>query len=119
MTSRAMPQRLCWEAPLRRLKASAILGPGDEEVLKQALTSHDQFAADVTVDLAPRQLLILASGWACRLQVLPNGRRQILGLILPGDPIRRIDRPHGHRTLSVAVDHGDPDVRGHGHAGHR
>lgn len=29
----------------------------------------------------------IVSGWACRLRLLPGGRRQILGLLLPGDGV--------------------------------
>ncbi len=34
--------------------------------------------------LAPR---LLIAGWACRNIILPDGRRQILGFILPGDSV--------------------------------
>ncbi len=33
------------------------------------------------------QVHILREGWAFRFTVLPNGRRQILEFLLPGDPI--------------------------------
>lgn len=33
----------------------------------------------------PRAVFILVSGWACRYKFLEDGRRQILGLFLPGD----------------------------------
>jgi len=36
---------------------------------------------------ASGQVHILREGWACRFTVLPNGRRQILEFLLPGDPI--------------------------------
>src|SRR5262245_44230019 len=35
---------------------------------------------------AERQLVIV-SGWACELRILPDGRRQIFGFLLPGDPV--------------------------------
>lgn len=34
---------------------------------------------------APRSLLVLLEGWACRYKTLPDGRRQIVDLLLPGD----------------------------------
>ncbi len=38
-------------------------------------------------DNAGGQVHILREGWAFRFTVLPNGRRQILEFLLPGDPI--------------------------------
>ncbi len=38
-------------------------------------------------DSASGQVHILREGWAFRFTVLPNGRRQILEFLLPGDPI--------------------------------
>ncbi len=37
-------------------------------------------------DAAPAPLFI-ASGWACRTRFARNGQRQIIGFVLPGDPI--------------------------------
>jgi CRP-like cAMP-binding protein len=33
----------------------------------------------------PRSIFLLLSGWACRYKALPDGRRQIVALFLPGD----------------------------------
>lgn len=33
----------------------------------------------------PQDLFLLLEGWACRLKILPNGSRQILGYLIPGD----------------------------------
>lgn len=33
----------------------------------------------------PKAVRLIVSGWACRYKGLPDGRRQILGLFLPGD----------------------------------
>lgn len=33
----------------------------------------------------PQDIFLLLEGWACRLKVLPNGSRQILGYLIPGD----------------------------------
>ena len=37
-------------------------------------------------DQQPRPKLII-SGWACRERIMPNGRRQLLSILLPGDLI--------------------------------
>jgi CRP-like cAMP-binding protein len=34
---------------------------------------------------APNYLYLILSGWACRYKTLPDGRRQIVALFLPGD----------------------------------
>ena len=31
--------------------------------------------------------LVIVSGWACELRILPDGRRQIFGYLLPGDTV--------------------------------
>jgi len=33
----------------------------------------------------PQDIFLLLEGWACRLKILPNGSRQILGYLIPGD----------------------------------
>lgn len=33
------------------------------------------------------RLLVIVAGWACELRILPDGRRQIFGFLLPGDII--------------------------------
>ena len=34
---------------------------------------------------APRSVLIVLEGWACRYKTLPDGRRQVVALFVPGD----------------------------------
>jgi CRP-like cAMP-binding protein len=34
---------------------------------------------------APRQINLILEGWACRYKVLVDGRRQIMGFLVPGD----------------------------------
>ena len=36
---------------------------------------------------SPDKQLIIVSGWACDLRILPDGRRQIFSFLLPGDAI--------------------------------
>jgi CRP-like cAMP-binding protein len=42
-------------------------------------------------DAAPGKQLIVISGWACDLRILPDGRRQIFSFLLPGDAIEPRD----------------------------
>jgi CRP-like cAMP-binding protein len=37
--------------------------------------------------VSPERQLIIVSGWACDLRILPDGRRQIFSFLLPGDAI--------------------------------
>jgi CRP-like cAMP-binding protein len=73
-------------------------------------------------DAAPARQLIVVSGWACDLRILPDGRRQIFSFLLPGDAIEaRGARSVGSRgvvalTRLEVVDSGrqlaaDPDER--------
>lgn len=44
--------------------------------------------------------LLLLSGWAARVRLLPDGRRQFLSFLLPGDLIGSSEHPH---ALAVAT----------------
>jgi CRP-like cAMP-binding protein len=33
----------------------------------------------------PRSIFLMLDGWACRYKTLPDGRRQVVGLFIPGD----------------------------------
>lgn len=46
---------------------------------------------------------LLAKGWMARMRLLPDGRRQILGLILPGDLIGHCYQPQPLATSSVVA----------------
>lgn len=45
----------------------------------------------------PERLHVLLDGWACRLKLLPDGRRQIAGLVLPGD-VCNLDSLYAQRS---------------------
>lgn len=48
----------------------------------------------------------IASGWACRLRMHDGGRRQIVGLLLPGDPIglRGAAEPEATTTIGALTE---------------
>lgn len=78
------------ELLLRRLRRLATLG-GEEINLLLSLNDHAKTHAPGSMicphgDGSPHPRLI-ASGWACRPRIMPDGRRQLLGLVLPGDLI--------------------------------
>lgn len=76
------------ELLLRRLRRLATLS-GAEINLVLSLTEAAKTHAPGSMicpksDGSPHPRLI-ASGWACRPRILPDGRRQMLGVLLPGD----------------------------------
>ena len=72
----------------RRLSHLAALSPEEFSIIRQTVaTAHDlplgtELYAEGEVLNKPAALL---SGWACRLRMLPDGRRQIFDFLVPGD----------------------------------
>lgn len=60
---RAAAQRLCGERVIRVRAKDDLVREGEE----------------------PRYVRLMVEGWACRYKYLEDGRRQVLGLFLPGD----------------------------------
>ncbi len=99
------------EAAFRRLSGYAPMAP-DEEALLRRLTAHPVPVPARTElvrdgEAAPRPQ-VLVEGWACRQRLLADGRRQIVVMLLPGDPIgldpRRRPLPFGSvTTLTPAL----------------
>lgn len=77
----------------------ALLAPLDDvslQVLRQLVEVH---ALGCGAELVGERAtlckpLFLLSGWAARLRSLADGRRQIIGFVLPGDGVRLARRPH-------------------------
>lgn len=73
---------------VRKLRHGAQLASRDVERLEALVRSANSVEAgtDLIVEEAsPRHLHIVTSGVACRYKHLPDGRRAILALLLPGD----------------------------------
>jgi CRP-like cAMP-binding protein len=49
------------------------------------------------------QAQLLLSGWAARVRLLPDGRRQFLSFLLPGDLIGACDHPHALAVSTVVA----------------
>jgi CRP-like cAMP-binding protein len=73
---------------IRRLAAVSPLSDHERALLlnwQQHAKSHVAGSEmSGTPDQRPRPKLII-SGWACRERIMPNGRRQLLSILLPGD----------------------------------
>ncbi len=73
---------------LRQLRARDKLSAAEETVLRAAAAEPCSYAADEEVVREGEDLtasLLLTEGWMCRYKDLPDGRRQISALHIPGD----------------------------------
>src|SRR5690606_35964259 len=61
--------------------------------------AHREIVSEGAAGLTPS---ILLDGWACRIRNFPDGRRQILGFLLPGEMIG-VCRPHEPLVLTTIV----------------
>jgi CRP-like cAMP-binding protein len=73
-----------------RFSAVAPLDDEEREALKKldyAQRRIHQAGSDIVIEGEQPPPVFIVSGWASRVRVLSTGRRQILGLLLPGDGI--------------------------------
>lgn len=79
---------LSTELLLHRLRGLSTLAPQEIELILSLGEQPKPHLAGSTIcpheDGSPHPRLIVG-GWACRPRLLPDGRRQMLGLLLPGD----------------------------------
>jgi len=74
--------------PLRRLSRYANLSGEERSWLSDSFSARQVLAPRsevIAADHPLRALIAILDGFACRFQVLPNGRRQITAFLLPGD----------------------------------
>ena len=89
-TGRGQPRR---EEPrlnplTRKLSHFVPLSPSDCRILERLAEPEHGFGADVdiaTEGSAPQSVLLLKQGMAVRYRALPNGGRQIMTFLIPGD----------------------------------
>lgn len=73
---------------IRKLEIFAALSRVDRkaiELLSAATRTHRPGEDLIVEGERPDCVYLLMKGWACRYKTLPDGQRQILGYILPGD----------------------------------
>lgn len=95
---------------LAKLKAFSALSPEDEEALRDMCSNFHNVAARrdiVSEGDTPEHVHVMLEGWAARYKVLPDGSRQIVAFLIPGDfcdvhvtIVRRVD--HGIVALTPA-----------------
>ncbi|KQW80782.1 Crp/Fnr family transcriptional regulator [Brevundimonas sp. Root1279] len=77
-----------------RLSRLAPLGPEATAALCGLRESHRLPAGGAVVEeMEPLRPRFLVSGWAARVRWLADGRRQVIGLVLPGDGVGICERP--------------------------
>lgn len=83
------------EATVRRLSALSRLSDAELELLRALGDRRDRRAAgeELVAEGERARPQFIVSGWACRQRVLPDGRRQIFSLLLPGDGFGLTSRP--------------------------
>ena len=72
----------------RKLSLFVPLSETDRKVLEALSTGEEHFAADVDIitdGMVPRSVFLVQEGMAIRYRDLPNGGRQIITFLIPGD----------------------------------
>lgn len=86
-----------FDTALASLAATAGLRPDDVEQLRPLSDRLETWTAGAQIE-APRRInrfRLITSGWIYEARLLPDGRRQIFGYLLPGD---LISSRHGSRA---------------------
>ncbi len=100
----------CAACPLRGLALFQAVSTDELQLIDRLKRAELDIAADtllITEGAGDAPLFTLLQGWAYRFKTLPDGRRQILNFVLPGDFIglqQKLDEhaSHGVRTLTTA-----------------
>lgn len=107
MTGRSTPRPVSrpLEAVVRRLRLLSLLSEAELDILRgldarsESHAAGDELIAEGAVAAQPAFIL---SGWACRQRVLPDGRRQIFGFLLPGEGFA-LDLRYGPELSTVTA----------------
>ncbi|WP_205691864.1 Crp/Fnr family transcriptional regulator [Caulobacter soli] len=73
---------------VEKLRGLGQLSPADVAVLRAATSKPHKVAARrdlIREGDRPGPVFVVLEGWACRYKVLPNGTRQVLAFLMPGD----------------------------------
>jgi CRP-like cAMP-binding protein len=89
------------ESVLRQLRSLASLSETEIGLVRRLAESRTRHAAGEILDA--RRPRMVTSGWACRQRLLADGRRQIFGLVLPGDGFGLDRRSAGSGLFSVVA----------------
>ncbi len=73
---------------IHKLERLAALTQAEKQALEGALARTRDVRPGVDLILAgerPSECTLLLEGWACRYKLVPQGKRQITGFVIPGD----------------------------------
>src|SRR5262245_54923587 len=76
------------ERLLRKLERFCPLSDEERQALHASMSTERHFEAGEDLIHERKQtegVFVIADGFACRYKLLPDGRRQIVGFLLPGD----------------------------------
>jgi CRP-like cAMP-binding protein len=91
---------------LHRLNSLVGLTDEEEQFIGTLQSDLQSFATGTQVHRegdATVRPWVVASGWACRLRTMPDGRRQIISFFLPGDAIGVMDIPHPAAQCTIVA----------------
>lgn len=94
------------EAAIRRLAALAPLTPEALAALEIAAAQAERVPAHREIVREGEHALqpsIALSGWACRMRLFSDGRRQILSFLLPGELIGMCDQPEPLAATTIVA----------------
>ncbi|WP_326522734.1 Crp/Fnr family transcriptional regulator [Sphingomonas sp.] len=93
-------------APLRRLSALTRLDPTARDALAAAIAEQRAISAQRELIREGAEIarpMLLVQGWAARARILPDGRRQFMSFVLPGDLIGECRQPRPIASSSVVT----------------
>jgi CRP-like cAMP-binding protein len=73
---------------IRKLERFCVLSEEEKNVLRASMSRERRFhpGEDLIHEHRPTEgVFVILDGFACRYKLLPDGRRQIVGFLLPGD----------------------------------
>ena len=96
---------------IEKLNGFSRLTPSEINALAAATAASRQYAAKhdlIREGDRPGPVFVVLEGWACRYKVLPNGSRQILAYLMPGDSCDLhigllAEMDHSIQTITPAV----------------
>ncbi|MFL9825764.1 Crp/Fnr family transcriptional regulator [Rhodoplanes sp. SY1] len=101
------PHELLWRR-LSRLAvlSDAVLSDQERSMIRQTCAAPGEVPAGAALYVEGEPLRkpgALLAGWACRLRLLPDGRRQIFDFLLPGDLFGHALGPEPFATTSAVT----------------